>query len=49
MQVATAVVVIVLDLSKPETVLPTLEFWLNKVRRRIPTSPPSRSFDLGAC
>jgi hypothetical protein len=46
-QVATAVVVIVLDLSKPETVLPTLELWLNKVRLR--NHPDPRGSDLGAC
>jgi dynein light intermediate chain 2 len=33
-QITTAVVLIVLDLSKPHDVLPTLEYWLSRVRAR---------------
>mmetsp|Transcript_2694 Transcript_2694/g.3068 ORF Transcript_2694/g.3068 Transcript_2694/m.3068 type:complete len:409 (-) Transcript_2694:185-1411(-) len=33
-QVATAVVVIVVDLSQPSEVLPTLEHWLNKIKSK---------------
>lgn len=33
-QVTTAVVVIVLDLAKPSECLPTLEYWLDKVKTR---------------
>ena len=33
-QVTTAVVLIVLDLSKPHDVLPTLEYWLSRVNAR---------------
>mmetsp|Transcript_4581 Transcript_4581/g.11313 ORF Transcript_4581/g.11313 Transcript_4581/m.11313 type:complete len:434 (-) Transcript_4581:147-1448(-) len=33
-QVTTAVVLIVLDLSKPHEVLPTLEYWLSRVKSR---------------
>eukprot|EP00854_Cymbomonas_tetramitiformis_P017965 gene17965-21396_t len=33
-QVATAVVVIVVDLSNPASVLPTLEYWLDKVKAK---------------
>eukprot|EP00227_Mantoniella_beaufortii_P016060 CAMPEP_0197596268 /NCGR_PEP_ID=MMETSP1326-20131121/24667_1 /TAXON_ID=1155430 /ORGANISM="Genus nov. species nov., Strain RCC2288" /LENGTH=307 /DNA_ID=CAMNT_0043162735 /DNA_START=165 /DNA_END=1085 /DNA_ORIENTATION=+ len=33
-QVTTAVVLIVVDLSKPHEVLPTLEYWLSRVKAR---------------
>lgn len=33
-QVATAVVCIVVDLSQPAEVLPTLEYWLNKIKMK---------------
>lgn len=37
----TAVVVIVLDLSKPSEVLDTLVFWLEKIRTKLRVRSPS--------
>uniref|UniRef100_A0A7S0RPS7 Cytoplasmic dynein 2 light intermediate chain 1 n=1 Tax=Pyramimonas obovata TaxID=1411642 RepID=A0A7S0RPS7_9CHLO len=37
-QVATAVVCITLDLSKPSEVLDALEFWLNKIKAKVRTT-----------